>query len=186
MVKCKWFYIDLDGDEPVDALMCEEEATAYSCNFGAACEKHKCRCSDAHMKKVTKDLYKHNFYLDIAEKYAEKSKDPKYKVGCVIVTPEGILYPGYNGDEIGGDNVRDSMETGQSGFVHAEANAILKFNPTIHKCSIMYLTFNPCVVCARMIVNTQAIMAVYYRKEYPADLRGVEILNKRGILCQRI
>ena len=125
-------------------------------------------------------------YMSIANSFAGQSKDPKFKVGALIVTPEGILYPGYNGDEIGGNNVRDSLETGQSGFVHAEANAILKFNPTIHKGSKMYLTYNPCSVCARMIVNTQAIYEVWYDKEYSADMKGVEILKARGICCERI
>jgi dCMP deaminase len=124
--------------------------------------------------------------MSIAEMYAAESKDPKFKVGCVIVTPEGILYPGYNGDEIGGDNVRDSLETGQSGFVHGEANAILKFNPTIHKGSVMYVNYAPCVVCARMVVNTQAIKAVYYKLLYSPDTKGIDVLKKRGIICEQL
>jgi len=129
---------------------------------------------------------KHKLYMNIANEFAKESKDPKFKVGALIVTKEKILYPGYNGDEIGGTNQRDSLDTGQSGFVHAEANAILKFNPTIHKDCVMYLTYNPCVVCARMIVNTQAITKVYYEKEYSADLKGIEILKRSGIICEKI
>ena len=75
-----------------------------------------------------KDLKK--FYMELAKLYASRSKDPKHKVGCVIVTREGILYPGYNGDEKNGSNTRDSLKVGGSGFVHAEANALMKFNPT--------------------------------------------------------
>jgi deoxycytidylate deaminase len=125
------------------------------------------------------------FYLQVAELFATRSKDPKFKVGAVIVTTEGILYPGYNGDEIGGNNQRDSMETGKSGFVHAEANAILKFNPALHKNCTMFLNYNPCAVCARMIVNTQSIVAVYYSNEYEADMSGVNILKRVGIICEK-
>ena len=121
-------------------------------------------------------------YIDIAQKYAEQSHDPRTKVGCVIATPEGILYPGYNGDERGGSNEPDSLEPGQSGFVHSETNALIKFNPTIHKDSRMYLTHSPCVVCARMIVNTRSIIEVYYAQEY-RDTRGLDILRNAGIRC---
>ena len=134
--------------------------------------------------KKEKEL--NNLYMSIANSFAGLSKDPKFKVGSLIVTPEGILYPGYNGDEIGGSNQRDSLDTGQSGFVHAEANAILKFNPTIHRNCKMYITFKPCTVCARMIVNTQAIYEVWYDQEYSADMKGVEILQARGIRCEKL
>lgn len=125
------------------------------------------------------------FYIGIARRFSTCSKDPRLKVGCVIVTPEGILYPGYNGDEIGGSNEHDSPEPGKSGFVHAEANAILKFNPTIHKGSKMYLTHNPCPVCSRMIVNTQAIRQVYYAEEYRIG-EGINILERSGIYCEKV
>lgn len=125
------------------------------------------------------------FYIDLAEKYAGLSKDPRLKVGCIIATEEGILYPGYNGDEIGGDNKPDSLDPGNSGFIHAESNAILKFNPTIHKGSKMYITSSPCVVCSRMIVNTRAIKEVYYKDQY-RDTRGIDILLKSGIKCEQI
>ena len=123
-----------------------------------------------------------HLYLDIAKLYAERSHDPRTKVGCVIATPEGILYPGYNGDERGGSNEPDSLELGQSGFVHAEANSLIKFNPTIHKGSKLYLTHSPCVVCARMIVNAGSIIEVYYAQEY-RSIQGLDILRNAGIRC---
>lgn len=137
------------------------------------------------MNETFKNIQMQKFYMLIAEQYACLSKDKKTKVGALIVTQEGILYPGYNGTEIGGSNERDSLENGQSGFVHAEANAILKFNPTIHKDSHMYLTFNPCVVCARMIVNTQAISRVFYRNEY-RETKGLDILKNSGIYIKQV
>ena len=125
------------------------------------------------------------FYCGIARKFAGLSKDPRLKVGCVIVTPEGIVYPGYNGDEIGGNNEHDSDVPGCSGFIHAEENAIIKFNPTIHKGSKMYLSHSPCKMCARRIVNTCAIIEVYYNIEYRKQ-DGIELLQQRGIVCERL
>jgi len=125
------------------------------------------------------------FYISIAKQYAAESKDPRLKVGCIIVTTEGIIYPGYNGDEIGGSNKPDSLEPGASGFVHAEANAILKFNPTIHKNSVIYSSHSPCRVCARMIINTRAISKMYYDELYRDDA-GVNVLRAAGIDCRNI
>lgn len=126
-----------------------------------------------------------NFYMKLAKMYADKSKDDKLKVGCAIITKEGIVYPGYNGDEIGGSNLRDSMKSGQSGFVHAEANAILKFNPAIHKDCAIFISHSPCVVCARMIINTQAINKVYYELVF-RDTNGLDVLSKNGIITEQV
>ena len=57
-------------------------------------------------------------WLQIAFCMSQRSRDPRLRVGCVIVRDdrhiEGI---GYNGDEIGGANVPESLEPGLSGFV---------------------------------------------------------------------
>lgn len=145
-------------------------------------------CNDNYIysSEIEREMRWNKFYLKLAQEYANQSKDPKFKVGCVIVTQEGILYPGYNGDEVGGTNQRDSMETGKSNFVHAEANSILKFNPSIHKGSVMFVNYAPCVVCSRMIVNTKAICAVYYKELYSPDTKGIEVLRKCGIKCEQI
>lgn len=141
-------------------------------------------CND--IKKINKQKKLNEFYMRIANEYAQRSHDPKYKVGCIIVTEEGIIYPGYNGDEIGGSNQRDSMDGGDSGFIHAEINSMIKFNPSLHKNCKMYVTLNPCKVCARTIVNTQSISEVYYSELYNRDLVGIDILKKAGIWVQYI
>jgi len=112
---------------------------------------------------------------------ADKSHDPRTKVGSVIVTEDNtcVLGLGYNGAEKGGKNKPDSLEPGKSGFVHAEANALLKFNFGDYRDKKMYVTCSPCVVCARMIVNAD-IRTVIYRHEY-RDKAGLEILENSGI-----
>jgi len=94
------------------------------------------------------------------------------KVGCVIVRDnrhvEGV---GYNGDEIGGPNVPESTEPGQSGFVHAEINALIKaHNP---EGCVLYVTDSPCRACAKAIINARIKRVVYahaYRDDTPLTL----------------
>ena len=54
--------------------------------------------------------------------------DPRFQVGAVIVTEDNtqVLAVGYNGDHRGGPNCVESTEPGQSGFIHAEINALIK------------------------------------------------------------
>ncbi len=120
-------------------------------------------------------------WMLLAESVADKSHDPRTKVGSVIVTEDNtcVLGLGYNGAEKGGKNKPDSLEPGKSGFVHAEANALLKFNFGDYRDKKMYVTCSPCVVCARMIVNAD-IRTVIYRHEY-RDKAGLEILENSGI-----
>jgi len=125
-------------------------------------------------------------YLDLAKRIAQESKDPKTQVGCVIVTPSGVVYPGYNGDYKGGPNKRRSMEAGKSGFIHAEENAIIKFDPSYNKGSRLYVTHSPCIDCAGRIINTCAITEVYYSEAYKNDTSGIDLLKSVGIYCQEI
>ena len=116
---------------------------------------------------------------------AERSRDPRLKVGSVIVTEDNtsVLALGYNGDEINGTNKPDSLEPGKSGFIHAEANALIKMNFSDHRNKKMYLTHSPCAVCARMIVNA-GIKKVIYSNQY-RDTKGLEILSKCGVQVEQ-
>lgn len=122
----------------------------------------------------------------LAKSIADRSYDEKTKVGCVIVAEDntGVLAIGYNGDERGGDNKRDSMLTGESGFIHAEANALLKMNYTDPRNKKMYLTNSPCIICARMIINAD-IEEVIYCEDF-RELKGVELLQKSGIKVRKV
>ena len=124
-------------------------------------------------------------WINFAKSIAERSCDSKYKVGAVVVNGENtqVLSIGYNGDQKGGNNQRESEETGKSGFIHAEINALIKMdynNPCKKK---MYLTLSPCDVCAKAIVNA-GIDEVYYAEFYEHGKRGVQILNDAGIIVR--
>lgn len=124
-------------------------------------------------------------WMSLTEMIAQRSHDPRLKVGCVVVTEDNttVLGLGYNGDESGGSNEPDSLEPGKSGFIHAEANALLKVNYGDHRNKKMYLTHSPCPVCARMIVNS-GIKKIIYINDY-RDEKGMHILKKAGIeICK--
>lgn len=126
-----------------------------------------------------------DIWLSFAETISQRSVDSKYKVGVVIVNKENtqVLSIGYNGDHKGGPNKRHSNETGKSGFIHAEINALIKMdynNPCKKK---MYLTLSPCEVCAKAIVNA-GINEVYYKKHYKHCGDALKILNEAGIVVR--
>lgn len=122
-----------------------------------------------------------DIWMSLTEMISHRSHDPRLKVGSVVVTEDNttVLGLGYNGDQSGGTNIPDSLEPGKSGFIHAEANALLKVNYGEHRSKKMYLTHSPCPVCARMIING-GIKKVIYRNDY-RDQTGLELLKKAGI-----
>jgi dCMP deaminase len=153
------------------------------------CASRTCKCDelyyhifDGENEMTEKEKEWFEFYMDIANKYASKSKDPRLKVGAIII-PEDfskILAVGYNGWEKGGQNVPDSLEPGGSGTVHGEINCLLKFSDYNYDNCYMFCTHSCCKVCARAIVNFGKISCFVYEEEY-RDTSGLDILRDRGI-----
>ena len=127
-----------------------------------------------------------SIWKDFVVSIAERSPDPKFQVGAVIVTDDNtqVLALGYNGDHKGGPNQRDSMEHGQSGFIHAEVNALIKMDYNNPKDKKMYLTHAPCPVCAKCIINA-GIKEVYYLDNY-ITLEGVNILKSSQVSIKKL
>ena len=115
------------------------------------------------------------------------------KIGACIVKNKRILTTGYNGAPAG---VKSCVEKGEclrrklgipSGTrhelcyaVHAEQNAIVqaaKLGISIDGATL-YCTHQPCVLCAKMIVNA-GIVRVVYANGYPDEV-AMEILNEAG------
>ena len=119
---------------------------------------------------------------DFAKSISDRSCDPKFKVGAVIVTDDNtqVLSVGYNGDHKGGSNKRDSLDHGKSGFIHAEVNALIKMDYNNPKRKVMYLTHSPCSVCAKCIINAN-INEVVYLELYKKDTAGINLLLESGI-----
>jgi dCMP deaminase len=119
--------------------------------------------------------------MSIARVIAERSYDPRLKVGAIIVSSDNtqMLSGGYNGNYAGGPHEHESPEPGQSGFIHAEINALLKLDYNNPKEKHMYLTHSPCRMCAKCIINA-GIKRVVYEIPY-RDSSGVELLRSVGI-----
>lgn len=118
----------------------------------------------------------HNYFMSIAEETAKLSRDPKTKVGAVIVHNKRVKSAGYNGapssfpDEL---VPWDSVETDElinqknTYMCHAELNAILNYDGKISdlKDTTMYTTVSPCSRCACMIAQV-GIKKVIYKEKY--------------------
>jgi dCMP deaminase len=126
-------------------------------------------------------------WSSFAQTISQRSTDTKIKVGCVIVPFDntGVLSLGYNGDHKGGSNERESNDTGFSGFIHAEINALIKMDFNNPKDKKMYLTHSPCKMCAKAIINAN-IKEVNYIDEYKSDTTGIDLLVKHGVKVNKI
>ena len=133
------------------------------------------------------------YFVSITRQVATRATCLRRKVGAIIVKEKRILTTGYNGAPKG---VKNCMEIGTclreergvpSGErqeicrgLHAEQNAILQ--AALHgvpiKGSDLYSTNQPCVTCAKMIINV-GIKNVFYLDEYPDPL-ALELLDESG------
>lgn len=120
-------------------------------------------------------------WMAIARVIAERSYDPRLKVGAIVVSSDNtqMLAGGYNGNYSGGPHEHESPEPGMSGFIHAEVNALIKLDFNFSKEKHMYITHSPCRMCAKLIINA-GIKRVVYGEAY-RDPSGVTLLHQAGI-----
>ncbi len=120
------------------------------------------------------------------------------KIGAVIVKNKRILTTGYNGAPAG---IRSCVERGEclrrnmnipSGTrhelcyaIHAEQNAIIqaaKLGVSIEGATL-YCTHQPCVICAKMIVNS-GIARIVYVEGYPDEF-SLAMIAEAGVVLER-
>lgn len=132
--------------------------------------------------------------MEITEQIATWSSCLRRQVGAVIVRDKRILTTGYNGAPAGVENCvekgeclrnRLKIESGTHAeicySVHAEQNAIIQAareGLSLKGC-VLYCTHQPCVVCAKMIINA-GIKEVIYKEGYP-DKFSVDICKEAGV-----
>lgn len=97
-------------------------------------------------------------FLKMARDAAKNSPDRSTKVGCIIVTQKGFTLPGWNTFPCGIEDREERHErpAKYQWIEHAERNAIYDAAAdgiALHG-SAMYLTGEPCVECARAIINS--------------------------------
>src|SRR5919199_2369902 len=119
-------------------------------------------------------------FMRMAEELAKRSTCARNQVGSVVTTADltQVLGIGYNGNARGLPNACDSAEAGRCGCLHSEANALIKAGAQIQG-KLMFVTVAPCVMCAKMIVNSN-VARVYYRMAY-RDRAGVAVLEQAGV-----
>lgn len=125
-------------------------------------------------------------WSDVVFNISRRSPDPSFKVAAIVVTDDNtqLLSLGYNGDHAGGPNCRESENPGDSGFIHAEVNALIKLDFNSPKRKKMYVSLSPCKMCAKAIINAR-IDEVVYINQY-RDLSGVELLQNAGIKVRQL
>ncbi|MHA7861693.1 deaminase [Tessaracoccus sp. Y36] len=126
--------------------------------------------------------------LATARLWATRSADAKVQVGaCLLDRWHRVVGVGYNGRAAGEPNERESMAQGQSGFIHAEVNALLaaNWNGEGHT---LFVTHEPCATCARLIINSRRVTRVVYETGYTEVVRsevglpsGAQILRDGGL-----
>lgn len=143
-------------------------------------DEHCTQC-DEHCERQSWD----STWMTIAHVIAQRSIDPRLRVGAVIVTCDNsqVVSLGYNGDHKGGPNAVESFIPGMSGFIHAEINALIKMDYHSHKTKRMYVTTMPCKQCAKCIINADIVEVVYDSAYRNAE--GVELLTGAGIVVRQ-
>ena len=135
---------------------------------------------------------------DLVSTWSSCFKDNRH-VGAVIVKDKRIMTTGYNGAP---SKVVSCMEKGEcirqklnikSGTqhelcyaVHAEQNAIIqaaRLGINIEGATL-YCTHQPCVICAKMIINA-GIKRVVYKEGYP-DNFSLELFKEAEVFVEQL
>jgi dCMP deaminase len=119
-------------------------------------------------------------YMRMAEELAKRSTCSRLQVGTVVTDArlENVLAIGYNGNARGLPNRCDSTVPGQCGCIHSEVNALIKA-PGAVKDKVMFVSNSPCVMCAKLIINS-GVTHVFFRRVY-RDPSGIELLASVGV-----
>lgn len=107
-------------------------------------------------------------FLELADHIAQWSKDPRTKVGAVIVDEKKrVVSVGYNGFPRGVDDTPDRYEdrpTKHLYVAHAERNALDNAPLMVDGCTI-YVPLVPCNECAKSIIQKGITRVVSYVPE---------------------
>lgn len=138
------------------------------------------------------------YFLEVAGLVAKRATCLRRQVGAVLVKDKKILSTGYNGAPSGLDHCFDigcirqklKIPSGERHELcrglHAEQNVILQaaLYGTSTKGSILYITNQPCAICAKMLINA-GIKEVIIADGYP-DKLAQDFLKQAGIKVKRI
>lgn len=140
-----------------------------------------------------------DYFREIAQVVAKKSKDKKTHIGAVIVgIDKEIVSTGYNSFPRGiDDNVPERQERPEKyhWFEHAERNAIYnaaRIGVSTKNCTLYLSHWFPCVECTRAIIQS-GITILYCEpideksanpKYDESFKRSLQMLNEAGVIIQ--
>lgn len=127
------------------------------------------------------------YFMEIAEKVADRSTCDRAFVGCVLVNDDNrIVSTGYNGSVSGNphcDEVGHTMRDGHCiATIHAEMNALLycaREGISVKGCKA-YVTHFPCLNCTKALIQA-GIREIFYRDGYRIDPYALELLDRNKI-----
>jgi len=138
-----------------------------------------------------------SYFMEIAEVVSKRSTCLRRQVGAVIVKDKHIVATGYNGapsgllhcEEVGCLREKLGVPSGERHELcrglHAEQNAIIQaaaLGSSI-KDSTIYVTTQPCALCAKMIINA-GIKRIVFKGEYPDEF-AVNLLKEAKITLEK-
>lgn len=145
-------------------------------------------------KRPTWDKY----FLEMASLVAKRSTCLRRSVGAVLVKDKRILATGYNGApsglkhcvEIGCLRQKLNIPSGERHelcrALHAEQNALIQaslYGISV-KDSALYATTQPCVICAKMLINA-GIKEIVISAGYP-DKMAMDFLREAKIKIRTV
>lgn len=148
----------------------------------------------AREKRISWDEY----FIQIAALVSQRSTCMRRNVGAVIVKNKRMLATGYNGApsglghclEIGCLREKMRIPSGERHELcrglHAEQNAIIQaslYGISV-KDSILYITNQPCVICAKMLINA-GIKEIVINDGYP-DKMALNFLKEGKIKVRKV
>ena len=134
-----------------------------------------------------------DYFMEITHLITSRSTCLRRKVGALLVKDKRILSTGYNGaprhlphcEEIGCLRDKLKIPSGERQEIcrglHAEQNAIIQaaMHGTGVKESVLYCTHQPCLTCAKMIINV-GIRKIVFQGNYPDSL-ALEMLKQAKV-----
>jgi dCMP deaminase len=126
-----------------------------------------------------------DYFMQITFEVAKRSTCPRAAVGAVIVREKRILTTGYNGAPMGLPHCTEAgclmVNDHCVRTLHAEQNAIIQ--GALHGVDVsgstIYVTHQPCLVCAKMAINA-GIERIVYAGQYP-DKIACDFLDEAGV-----
>ncbi|MGB9723327.1 MAG: deoxycytidylate deaminase [Chloroflexia bacterium] len=133
------------------------------------------------------------YFMRITQEVAQRSTCLRRQVGAILVKDKHILATGYNGaptglphcEEVGCLRERLGIPSGEQAELcrglHAEQNAIIQ--AAVHgvqiRGSTLYSTTQPCILCAKMLINA-GVVRIVYQGPYPDELAR-QMMDEAGL-----